>query len=177
MYQMNLSDILRTQYVLRWSMVDTERKQNLAEHHYNVAMIAMRYCEVLDSPSHIKDRVLKYALVHDLSEVFTGDIPTPTKKHMNTALFDKLDARLFVHGKAILTEDELDVVTFIVKIADLIDAAQYLVKYGMRSNAQKVLDGLRDKIQHLGGAKAISVYKEAVMESTTSLDQVMGTEV
>ena len=53
-------------------IVDGSRRENDAEHSWNLAMLAMLFEEYSTEKVNI-ERVLKIALVHDLVEVYAGD--------------------------------------------------------------------------------------------------------
>jgi len=68
--------------VIRYSWTKVLNKENLAEHSYYVSIIADGIAEDLENKYSIEiDRykVLKYALYHDIEEIFTGDIVSPVK--------------------------------------------------------------------------------------------------
>jgi 5'-deoxynucleotidase YfbR-like HD superfamily hydrolase len=74
---MELNDILRASFVKRWIITPTTREQSLADHTFNVVMIARAIAKKLD----IDDvNIMKAAIVHDLDEIMTGDLPTPLKR-------------------------------------------------------------------------------------------------
>lgn len=72
-----LASLPRTGWLLR-GVVDPE---SIAEHSYGVAVVAMLVVDDLRARGETVDgeRVLRMALVHDLAEAFTGDIPMPAK--------------------------------------------------------------------------------------------------
>lgn len=82
---LNLQDILRAQDVHRWTIVRTIKHQTLAEHTFNVTMIARAICKVLDIDDTI---VMKMAMEHDLDEIKTGDVPTPAKRRLQAKGLD-----------------------------------------------------------------------------------------
>lgn len=68
--------------VIRYSGTKVLNKENLAEHTYYVSIIADGIAEDLRQKFDIEiDRykVLKYALYHDIEEIFTWDIISPVK--------------------------------------------------------------------------------------------------
>ncbi len=76
--------VSRLRYIRRWGLMRSVMPENDAEHSLQVAMIAHaiaiigrdrygRTCE----PEH----VLALGVYHDVSEVITGDMPTPVKYH------------------------------------------------------------------------------------------------
>jgi putative hydrolase of HD superfamily len=57
----------------------TNRKENDAEHSYQLAMLAW-YLNEAENLKMDSSLLLKYALVHDLAETYAGDIPAPIYK-------------------------------------------------------------------------------------------------
>ena len=74
--------VSRLRYIRRWGLMRSVMPENDAEHSLQVAMIAHaiaimgrdRYGRQVD-PEH----VLALGVYHDVSEVITGDMPTPVK--------------------------------------------------------------------------------------------------
>ncbi len=59
---------------LRHSWLANYRQESVAEHSWRLALMAMRYADKLDKPVEL-EKCLKLALIHDLAEFKTGDIP------------------------------------------------------------------------------------------------------
>lgn len=74
--------ISRMKYINRWALMRNEHSENLAEHSFEVAVIAhaltvignKRLGKNLDS-----ERAAFLGLYHDAPETLTGDLPTPVK--------------------------------------------------------------------------------------------------
>ena len=81
----------QTGYVL--AGIPTNELSNLAEHHYLVTFIAWQLARNLNQASAKIDiqKVLEYALIHDLGELFGGDISMPYAK-TNRAAYRKAKA-------------------------------------------------------------------------------------
>lgn len=77
MFEREIKDV---QFIKRWGIVRTLFQQNVAEHTFCVAMYANDICVYfgLDERTHL--RVLQRALWHDVDEIFTSDIPGPSKR-------------------------------------------------------------------------------------------------
>ena len=110
---MGINDILLAQNITRWTIVSTIQRQSLAEHLFNVTMIARNIAAEADMND---EWIMKYALDHDLDEIFTGDIPSPAKRRMN------LKGEYKGMSKQHLSAGE----QAIVKAADLIDAYLFI---------------------------------------------------
>lgn len=130
---LNIQDILRAQTVARWNIVGVTRPQSVAEHTFNVVFLSRRLAKAIDIPD---ERIIKYALEHDLNETVLGDIPTPTKKRALARGWDLND--LFPGGKNKVEGVELQ----IVEIADVMDAVHYMSQYGVGRHATVVKERL-----------------------------------
>lgn len=130
--KLNIQDIMRANYVERWQLVNVSRRQTVAEHSFNVAMIAKAIAEEMEgyiSPDKIA-KLTSYALVHDLDEVITGDIPTPTKQRVRDKGVEINDL--------MNTSPVPDLYKRIIKMADYIDALWYLAENGVGRHAERV---------------------------------------
>ncbi|GAB2722851.1 5'-deoxynucleotidase [Paenibacillus thermoaerophilus] len=74
----------RLRYIKRWSLMRSVNRENVAEHSYQVALLAHALCTIGNTHfgrSYPTERIVVQALFHDATEVITGDIPTPVKHH------------------------------------------------------------------------------------------------
>lgn len=70
--------------VLRHSWLSSGRRESVAEHTWRMALMAMVFYQHLEKKNRVNlEKVLKMALVHDLSEVFAGDVPAWKKYRTN----------------------------------------------------------------------------------------------
>jgi len=79
-----LAYLYRLQYIERWSLMRKTRGENVAEHSYHTALLAHLLGNIarrVFGRDIDPDRAAAYALFHDVTEVITGDIPTPVKHH------------------------------------------------------------------------------------------------
>lgn len=129
---MNIQDRLKAGSVKRWNIVETTRQQTLAEHLFNVSMIAGEIAKKI--PTVPVTTVVARALVHDLAEVILGDIPTPTKARMREMGFDfkKLEHSVFPLADADPGVEK------IVKIADVMEAWWFIKNHGQGRHASMV---------------------------------------
>ena len=73
----------RMRYITRWGLMRNTFSENLTEHSYTTATLAHALALIrrdvlkLDGPD--PDRCAVAALYHDVSEILTGDLPTPVK--------------------------------------------------------------------------------------------------
>ncbi|MFS1703536.1 5'-deoxynucleotidase [Aestuariibacter sp. GS-14] len=83
--------LARMKLIHRWPLMHNVRIENVQEHSLQVAMVAHalaliknRYFEGKLNP----ERIATLAMFHDVSEVLTGDLPTPVK-YFNPAIKDE----------------------------------------------------------------------------------------
>ena len=62
-----------------WLQVGVPNPENVAAHSHGVTLAAMALAEVIDHPFDMA-RVLSMAVLHDLPESTTSDIPSPVKR-------------------------------------------------------------------------------------------------
>lgn len=122
---------LRLMQVKRYPICHTNRDQSVAEHSFNVAIIAGHLTEDFDR----RAEVVEYALHHDMEEVYTGDIPSSFKRHL---LEHVPAARPFVTSPEPVDPQ----IKAIVKLADYIEAIYYLKEFGGSRQADKVLQDI-----------------------------------
>ena len=72
----------RMKLIDRWALMRNTSKENIAEHSHNVAVIAHALCLIGNKKfgrNYDAERCAVLALYHDVTEVITGDMPTPVK--------------------------------------------------------------------------------------------------
>ena len=73
----------RMRNITRWGLMRNTFSENIAEHSYMTAVLAHALAlirrDILGLPSPDPDRCAVAALYHDVSEILTGDLPTPIK--------------------------------------------------------------------------------------------------
>jgi HD superfamily phosphodiesterase len=151
---MEIQDIMLAQDVKRWTIVRTIRDQSLAEHTFNVTMIARAIARKLN----IDDcRIIKYALDHDLDEILTGDIPTPAKA--------RLKISTSYDGKSFKECDSRE--SSIVAMADIIEAIAFITDNQVGRHAHTVGDYLMDRFQNR--CNLIGAMDPALVEACNSV--------
>lgn len=77
----NLLNVVRKMSNLnRMNSMFILRPQSLADHSFHVATLSLMIAKSIQTQPIDIEKVLSVALLHDLEEVFTGDIPYPVKK-------------------------------------------------------------------------------------------------
>lgn len=118
-------------FVPRWGVLRRVRSQSVAEHSYYVALYAGHVADLVGWNGD-RGALLRSALVHDLPEASTGDMPGPAKRammdpersvsverhYMQTRFPDDFGAWLGTKG-----DPEI---RLLVKVADLLDEIMFL---------------------------------------------------
>ena len=158
--------VIRIGSVKRWHMLDTSQTQTLAAHSANVSLLAMVVAATAPGmffgPSHV---VAVAALLHDIGEVFSGDIPTPTKRVESGAIGRKIDELESVLTPAVLTMYKPDErVAWLVKICDLADGIRFIRMHGQGITAKHALSGLQEQMIAKGMEAVDCGYPEEVVK-------------
>lgn len=132
--------ISRMKYINRWGLMRNIKDENVSEHSLEVAIIAHALAVIQQKRLNIDinpERTALYALFHDSSEIFTGDLPTPVKyfnssiksaykdveQHASKRLLNLLPKDLHEVYEPILMPNEEDLIIWqTVKAADKITA-------------------------------------------------------
>ena len=125
----------RMKYLNRWGLMKNSRYENLTEHSAQTAMIAHCLAVIgnkIYGKSYDPDRIALFALYHDVSELVTGDLPTPVKyynddilksyreieEHAKEQILKKLPSELYDEYFDIINENCSDDERKIIKSAD-----------------------------------------------------------
>lgn len=138
-------ELARTSHIKRWNTINTAREQNLAEHQYNVTIIGLEL-HSRAMPNIVPDaRFMAALLFHDSAEIRYGDIPTPGKAFIKsfkeTDIFADMDSKImpvlpYVGGRLAPGYTNY----YILKLADLIEAAWWIKENGAGHHAKAVTD-------------------------------------
>jgi 5'-deoxynucleotidase YfbR-like HD superfamily hydrolase len=161
------------QYGYALSGIKQDDLSNLAEHHYLVTFIAWQLGRMVirDGAKIELAKVLEFALIHDLGELFGGDISMPYAKANpearkyakafeaeNHKFFSKYFADDQDHFAALSAEilDAKSDESILAKIADYIEVTHYKLYMDKMSHADLELVGpkLKEVIQKLSDEKA-----------------------
>jgi hypothetical protein len=109
----------RLSMVQRWVVVNTIKKQSVAEHCFNVERIARRIAMEWFGIHNKEDldEISQIALHHDDDEAIYGDVPSPVKHILSETYLDSR-RRLWYNADGPLVH--------IVKLADKMEAYQFL---------------------------------------------------
>lgn len=125
LYQDDLQKLFTLSNVPRWAIIDKFRSQTVGEHTFRVSAIVLILVREFDRRGLYvsKSKALELAIVHDIEEAWSGDLPTPFKKLKNLQ-------------ESTFKPDTNE--SFLVKLADLLEASIFLDRYGV--NASHISD-------------------------------------
>lgn len=155
---------LRLTEIGRWGLVSMSRTQSVGEHSYRVAMIATAMYDFMEDgvPHNRTERIEigKFAQLHDITEVLTGDLDAIFKLTAKVLFGDVLDQitwrmgderedtkQLAAELKSIQRAAKGSIVEAVVKLADQIEAIIYLMDYGTnQAHKQLVRDNILERM-------------------------------
>lgn len=144
-YGFTFKESMRLHIIKRWGIIDMSRPQSVAEHSYNVALITSAICAELELSRVCTQRCLEWALWHDMSEIHSGDIPTPAKRYLQLNAFESKRCPQWAEYKRSHGKDSTTI--NIVKIADYIDAIQFAELYCIDENRDVILFEMVSKMR------------------------------
>ena len=131
---MKINDILRASGVTRWHIVRMVRDQSLAEHTFDVVMIARAIAKIAGVDDY---EIIKAALLHDLDEIILGDFPTPTKARAREQGVELNDLYFKVTGRELDPSEAM-----VVKIADKLADLHWLWMHALGPHANAVYESM-----------------------------------
>ena len=138
----DVESVMRLQAVKRWHMIDTTRIQTLAEHSANVGilcfMLAYKAPHMFFGPACY---AAMHGLLHDMGEVFTGDVPTPTKQKI-----DGLDDLEHAVLPAIFHKCVPSTLALLTKMCDLADGIRFIRLHGVDVTGAHARTGLESQL-------------------------------
>ena len=185
--------LARMKNIERWALMRNTSKENILEHSamvgqlaHGIALIAKRECDMNVDPN----KAATMALFHEVSEVMTGDLPTPIK-YYNT---DIMNAYKNIEEKATrqmiatlpdsyqddyisLTLDKASTEARIVKCADKLAAYIKCVEELASGNNEfaKAERAILDDLDHVADSFApLRIFIDRYLESfRATLDELM----
>ena len=164
--------------VTRWHSVNCHRYPSVAEHSCLVALYAREIASRVYPDLSADDQVLLYelALMHDLSEVVTGDMPSP---------IDQLEASICpdTASREHVAKTERSHIYFCMKLSDILDAIVVIKQEGKGPVAKLIEQERTEAFEALLG-KARAEWPEGdgsraheVREAVMSLTHVQIDEI
>jgi hypothetical protein len=137
-----IDKLMDCQHVKRWTLVATTAESTVASHSFNVAVLAMA---IMRKMRNIRGtsvaEVCYYALMHDVDEAETGDIPTPTKTAIRNAGVDP--NHLFDTQEPNKVPEHI---ARIIRLADLIDNYIFIAEHGVGTRGRAAIAEVRGRL-------------------------------
>jgi len=160
-------------YVPRWAILRRTRQQFLAEHSYFVSVYAMQLAKLIHWDGDTGE-LLSYALIHDIDETVTGDIPGPIKRAaFNKNVAEKAMAPVMNDrfGEDIMKDIffvPMDIKA-IVSVADSIEEICFLMEESLMGNKEWTKPVLRESTERLmsrwSNLHNILGYSDVIMDN------------
>lgn len=181
----------RMKYINRWALMRNTVSENISEHSNDVAVIAHALAVIKNvrfGGNLNAERAAFLGLYHDMTEIITGDMPTPVKYHsedMREAfkeVEDKAGRRLLsmlpedmarYYEGAFFKEEEDEYLWKIVKAADKISALIKCIEEKNAGNNEfgKALDSTRASVESMNMPEADAFLEEFLPSFYLSLDE------
>jgi 5'-deoxynucleotidase len=183
----------RLNLIKRWGLMRNTTTENVMEHSWQVATIAHGLAVIgkdLFGRDWQPETMATAALYHDVSEIITGDLPTPIKYHSTTIskaykaieaeaeaeLLNQLPSSLRQSFTPFLIQSNLpDDVRFVIKSADLISA--YLkCQFELDAGNKEFKDAIREieaKLRNLNSKEVDYFMAHFVTSYQLTLDELL----
>ncbi len=181
----------RMKYINRWALMRNTQSENISEHSNDVAVLSHALCVIGNSrlgKNLNAERAAFLGLYHDMTEIITGDMPTPVKYHSeemrkaysvveDTAgrtLLSMLpeDMRGTYEG-AFFKKEEDEYLWKIVKAADKLSALIKCIEETKAGNSEfeKALQSTEDSLREMNIPEAEIFLQEFIGSFYLSLDE------
>jgi 5'-deoxynucleotidase len=182
----------RMKYINRWGLMRNTRSENLSEHSLETAITAHALAVIGNKyfgKSYNTDRIAVLGIFHDVSEIITGDLPTPIKYYnpqinkaykeiesvANQTLLGYLPDELAEEYAPLLTVTEVDKELIpLIKAADKITALIKCLEEQKMGNKEfsKAEVSLRAAIENMELLEANYFINEFLASFSLTLDEL-----
>lgn len=184
--------ISRMKYINRWGLMRNINEENVSEHSMDVAIIAHALSLIQKKRLNMNVNVEKtalYALYHDASEIFTGDMPTPVKYYNSVIKSAYKEVEMSVNKRLLNMlpedfQDEFEAVLIpkeeekgiwkTIKAADKISAYIKCIEEEKSGNKEflKAKQSLYNEIQNMNMHEVIIFMDEFLEGYSLTLDEM-----
>ena len=182
----------RMKFIHRWGLMRNTSVENIQEHSLQVAMIAHALALIrnrLFAGSVDPERVMILAVFHEVSEVITGDLPSPLKyfnpeisgayseieQVARRKLWAMIPQKLQADYRSVLFREEGDAAAWeLVKAADKLSAYTKCLEELKAGNQEfaKAKDSIAQEITRLGLPEVDYFMEEFVPSFALALDEL-----
>ena len=182
----------RMKYISRWGLMRNTRSENLSEHSLETAITAHALAVIGNKyfgKRYNTDRIAVLGMFHDVSEIITGDLPTPIKYYnpeiniaykkiesvANQKLLEYLPDELAEEYAPLLsvTEEDKELIP-LIKAADKITALIKCLEEQKMGNKEfsKAEISLREAIKNMNLQEANYFIGEFLKSFSLTLDEL-----
>ena len=181
----------RMKYINRWSLMRNTVSENISEHSNDVAVIAHALAVLKNERFGGRlnpERAAFLGLYHDMTEIITGDMPTPVKYYSEDmrSSFKEVEDKAGRHLLSMLPDDMAkyyesaffkvegdEYLWQIVKAADKISALIKCIEEKNAGNNEfgKALDSTRESLEKMAMPEVDAFLKEFLPSFYLSLDE------
>jgi putative hydrolase of HD superfamily len=128
--------ILNLGQIIRYNNRAKIKNENVAEHSFYVIATVLKIVKMFNLSDEVKYKALEFATVHDIPEMFTGDMPYDTKVSnpelaalLTIAEINELEKNmpeyLDAYKQLVKEEEEETISAIVTKLADTVSVLQY----------------------------------------------------
>lgn len=181
----------RMKYINRWALMRNTHTENISEHSNDVAVLSHALCVIGNSrlgKNLNAERAAFLGLYHDMTEIITGDMPTPVKYHSEemrkayAVVEDNAGKKLLsmlpedmrgTYEGAFFKKDEDEYLWQIVKAADKLSALIKCIEETKAGNGEfgKALESTKKSLEEMNLPEAEIFLQEFIGSFYLSLDE------
>lgn len=158
------TNLLALSDVRRWGVIKTMRTQSVAEHSFNVMVIAAELMTRCGLTSTVQlAQMYGWAMIHDMPECLSGDIDGKFKRD-NPALKEMITVAEGKHfpDYVVLAKSVPPYISTIVKVADKIEAITFIKVWGVGDRAVDVVEELEGVLYNEWCQKMVDVCSSTI---------------
>jgi len=156
--------ILGLGQIIRYNNRPKIKEENVAEHTFYVSSTILKIAQMFNLPDEIKYKALEFAVVHDIPEIFVGDIPFDTKVN-NPRLAEEVEKAeirtleinmpeyLESYKEFVQAEKDVTLPYLVTKLADTVSVLQYSnleIELGNETPSMKSInEGAQGRVHNL----------------------------
>lgn len=149
-----LQKFYKLRNLIRYSQMSRTTNESVAEHTYYVSLFSRMICTKLGLDADTTLKCVTYALIHDIPEIWTSDVPHPVKEGNPklSKLLNEVEIDVMKNHCPEFLDDYKEglnrvdpKVSIIVDLADIVSVLQYAnsqVKLGNEYFVKVIIDGL-----------------------------------
>ena len=147
--------------LVRYNNTTHIHDEDVAEHSFYVAFYTMQLCDCIGIKGKYKELAICYALIHDVHEIILSDIPHNTKemipelgricsdyeKTFNKSYFPEI-----VNELDQISEEDSELIKFVVVLADTLSVKQYAIqecKYGNVEHYEEIENNANSRVRKI----------------------------